>query len=149
MYYYLQQAEIIPAIVEIAKDKSWRVRWSLAHKLHDIMHSNMDIASSPLSTVCNNLLNDSEAEVKGALVSHLSKICKYLKKLTIIESIFPTIQKLVSDPADFVRAFLASEISQIAPILDKDDTIQFILPILLSLLRDSNSEVSLSINQFI
>ena len=61
-----QRTEIMPAILAIAKDKSWRVRWSLAHKTHEAMcalKGNEEMRSA-LSAVFNSLLGDSEAEVR-------------------------------------------------------------------------------------
>jgi len=71
-------------VVDVSRDKSWRVRWSLAHRVHDAFNalrggsagSNnnsssssgggaalSESAQSSLATLFNNLLNDAEAEV--------------------------------------------------------------------------------------
>ena len=65
------------AVLEISRDKSWRVRWSLAHKVYEVMECNngstkssssSDAFQSSLSTVFNSLLNDPEAEVGGRFI---------------------------------------------------------------------------------
>ena len=79
-----QQSDILGAVVDVSRDKSWRVRWSLAHRVHDTFSalrgeresgsssSNSssgsggaltEAAQTSLTTLFNNLLNDAEAEV--------------------------------------------------------------------------------------
>jgi hypothetical protein len=59
---------ILPAVLAIANDRSWRVRWSLANRLHEVLGA-VDAAaistvgSASLSNVFESLLNDSEPEV--------------------------------------------------------------------------------------
>jgi len=79
--------------------------------------------------------------VKGAAASHLSSVCRHLKKTALVEVIVPTAQRLSADPSEFVRSFFATEVNLLAPLLGKEDTVTHILPLLLVLLRDTNSEV--------
>ena len=79
--------------------------------------------------------------MKGAAASHLSLVCKHLKKAALVEVIVPTAQRLSSDPSEFVRSFFATEVNLLAPLLGREDTVTHILPLLLVLLRDTNSEV--------
>eukprot|EP01032_Pedospumella_encystans_P022496 gene22496-25491_t len=112
----VRQTDILGAVVDVSRDKSWRVRWSLAHRVHDAFNalrggssSSSDSggktttsggaalsesAQTSLATLFNNLLNDAEAEVKGAAASHLSSVCRHLKKTALIEVIVPTAQRL-------------------------------------------------------
>jgi serine/threonine-protein phosphatase 2A regulatory subunit A len=51
-------------VVALSNDKSWRVRWSLANKLHELCDTlGEQTTNSALSTVFESLLNDGEAEV--------------------------------------------------------------------------------------
>lgn len=60
--------QVIPVVLSIANDKSWRVRWCLANRLHEIMIA-VDESSSngSFGTVFESLLNDSEPEVRPLL----------------------------------------------------------------------------------
>lgn len=71
----MPQSDILAAVVEVSRDKSWRVRWSLAHKVQEVFAAMKasagastvilpESAQASLSTVFNNLLNDGEAEVQ-------------------------------------------------------------------------------------
>lgn len=78
-----QNTDIVGVVVEVSRDKSWRVRWSLAHRLHDVFAALAlapqrgsgaaaveggaagwsEAAQGALTNLFNNLLNDAEAEV--------------------------------------------------------------------------------------
>jgi serine/threonine-protein phosphatase 2A regulatory subunit A len=157
-------ATVLPVVIAIAADRSWRVRWSMANRLHEIVQlppalfhpeesnnsnnkssNGNDSMTSTLSTVLEALLNDTEPEVRAAAASHLSVVCQHLNKQLIISKVVPTAQRLVFDTSEFVRAYFAMEVSQLAPMLGSEDTVQLLLPILLSLLRDDTSEVRLNV----
>lgn len=186
----IKTRDILPEIVTMAKDTSWRVRWSVAHRMHHVMsavlqgssytssgtetNGGSSLSPDPVTTVLSDmssgvgaeeskdavalagaltslasvydgLLNDTEAEVRAAASSHLSAVCKFLTKDTILKCVIPTSQRLASDSSDFVRAFFASEVNNLAPSLGRDEAVQCILPLLLTLLRDESSEVRLNV----
>lgn len=140
------QADILSAVVDASRDKSWRVRWALAHHVHEVflaMKPLADSAQASLTTVYNNLLNDGEAEVKAAAASHLSAVCVHLRRTALVETVIPSAQRLSTDPSEFVRSFFATEVSLLAPLLGKEDTLAHLIPLLHTLLKDANSEVRL------
>jgi serine/threonine-protein phosphatase 2A regulatory subunit A len=142
------QLDILNAIVEVSKDKSWRVRWSLAHRVQEVfagLKANgaalPESAQGSLTTMYNSLLNDAEPEVKGAAASHLSAVCAHLKRSALVEVVVPSAQRLSVDSSDFVRSFFATEVNLLAPLLGKEDTLTHVIPLLHALLKDNNSEV--------
>jgi serine/threonine-protein phosphatase 2A regulatory subunit A len=64
----VKQADILPAVLEVARDKSWRVRWSVAHRLHEIMKIGSlggdQAFCDSLCDVFTSLLSDIEPEVR-------------------------------------------------------------------------------------
>lgn len=149
---FLQSSHIVPTIVNLAGDRSWRVRWSLCHHLKDVFpkfdtntYPQAGNAVASLAAVYDNLLNDPEPEVRAAGAAHISIISKYVQKTTILNRFLPTAQRLVADNSEFVRAVISGELSQLSPLLGKEDTIKILLPMLLSLLRDDASEVRLNV----
>ncbi|KAJ1418998.1 protein phosphatase 2, partial [Ochromonadaceae sp. CCMP2298] len=145
----VKQADILPAVLEVARDKSWRVRWSVAHRLHEIMRigslSGDQTFCDSLCDVFTSLLSDAEPEVKAAAASHLAAVAQKLAKHTVLSMVIRTGQHLSTDPSDFVRSFFAAEVGQLAPLLGREDTVQHVLPLLLTLLRDESSEVRLNV----
>jgi serine/threonine-protein phosphatase 2A regulatory subunit A len=147
-----EPSQLLPTIIIVTGDRSWRVRWCLAHRLHELLGAAMTggFSDGPtfvksLSSTFESLLNDTEAEVRAASASHLSKVAKFMQKADILASVIPTAQRLVTDTSEFVRAFFASEINHLAPLLGMDDTVQYLLPMLLLLFRDEASEVRLNV----
>jgi len=138
-------AEIFPALTDIAGDVSWRVRWSFAHKLADVVSVYIHVARAQLPTIVNNLLNDVEAEVRIAAATYITAICKNLERNVILETILPTLEKLSTDSSDGVRATVASEMSALTVVVGNEDTVTHVLPILLCLLRDENTTVRLNL----
>ena len=137
--------QVLPTVLQIANDRSWRVRWSLTNHLHLILQYACDPnTEQSLVTVYDNLLNDSEPEVRAASASQLNLVCRHFQKNVILNKLVPTCQRMVSDPSEFVRAFFALEINHLALYLGKESTVQLVLPMLLHLLRDETSEVSCS-----
>ncbi len=143
---------VVPTLVALASDKSWRVRWSLSHHLKDIFPQFQDADVSragntfnTLSTMFDGLLNDPEPEVRAAAAAHLSAISQHLPKSTITSRIIPSVQRLATDNSEFVKAVVSGEISMLSPVLGKEDTIKLLLPMLLTLLRDDASDVRLNV----
>jgi len=141
-----QLAIVLPAVLSIAADKSWRVRWSLATQFPDICVAfGEQTTNDHLSVAFEALLNDAEAEVRSASAANISKVCKSLGKDRIIGKILPITQRLVTDSSEFARASLACVINELATLLGRDDTVTHLLPMLLLLLRDEMSDVRLSV----
>lgn len=141
-----QVTDILPVVLAIGGDRSWRVRWSLACRLHELCEPlGVQVTNNSLSVVFESLLNDSEAEVRSAAAGRVAMVCSFLRKGTIISRIIPAVQRLVTDSSEHVRASLACVVNGLSASLGKDDTVERLLPLLLLLLRDSVSEVRLNI----
>lgn len=140
-----QVMHILPVVLSTGGDRSWRVRWSLACRLHELCEPlGSQVANNSLSIIFESLLNDSEAEVRSAAAGRVSLMCSFLRKGTIISRVLPAVQRLVTDSSEHVRASLACVVNGLASSLGKDDTVECLLPILLLLLRDEVSEVRTS-----
>lgn len=145
--------QLLPTILAIAGDRSWRVRWCMAHQLHDLLDgitssfSGGDVGAviKSLSATFGSLLNDTEAEVRAAAASHLYKVAKCMDKVDILSNVIPIAQRLVTDGSEFVRAYFATEVNYLASLLGRDDTVQYLLPMVLLLFRDEASEVRLNV----
>ena len=141
-----QIGQILPVVLSIAADKSWRVRWSLALQLPDICVAMGERATNDhLAVAFEALLNDAEAEVRSASAANISRVCALLTKDRVILKVLPITQRLVTDSSEHARAALAGVINDLATLLGRDDTVTHLLPMLLLLLRDEMSDVRLSV----
>lgn len=142
----IQTARVLPVVLHIASDSSWRVRWSLARLLPSICNAlGAGITNDSLVPSFEGLLSDSEAEVRSAVSANIPAVCTLLDKPTVVNRILPIVQRLVTDSSEHVRASVASVINELASVLGREDTVDLLLPLLLALLRDETSEVRLNI----
>mmetsp|Transcript_8561 Transcript_8561/g.24416 ORF Transcript_8561/g.24416 Transcript_8561/m.24416 type:complete len:595 (-) Transcript_8561:83-1867(-) len=138
--------KILPIILSLATDKSWRVRWPVADKFHEICHTlGEDLTASDLAPVYVKLLADSESEVRTVAGSRVAEVAKCLKEKAILEQLLPPVQKLTRDSCEHVRSSLAQVIMGLAPLVGKKPTVEHLLPLFLALLKDEKPEVRLNI----
>lgn len=66
-----QVNEILPVVLSLSCDRSWRVRWSFSNGLHEICNAmGEDITNSSLVSVFQSLLGDVEPEVTSCDCMH-------------------------------------------------------------------------------
>ena len=137
-----KMSQVLPVILNVANDRSWRVRWALACKIHEVCGAmGQQIANNSLSSAFETLLNDTEAEVRSAAAGSMVLVCGTLRKDIVVSQILPVASRLAGDVSEHVRASLALVINGIASIVGRDNSVEHVLPILLVLLRDEVSEV--------
>ena len=142
----LKMSQVLPVILNIANDRSWRVRWALASRMHELCGSmGQQISNNSLSAAYEALLNDSEAEVRSAAAGTMVLVCGTLRREVVLSQIIPAASRLTGDASEHVRSSLASVVNGMAAILGKESSVEHILPMLLLLLRDDVSDVRLNI----
>lgn len=97
---------MIPIIIKLTSDKSWRVRVHLASKFSDISKSVGPDVSDSLVSVFASLLRDDESLVRLDAVRALSKFV-FILKPEKLNSLMPSLQLLGNDPVALVRAGVA------------------------------------------
>lgn len=135
-----KMTKVLPVILQLSKDKAWRVRFTFVNRLSELL-SKLPSAEIPIATVFDSLLQDSEAEVRSAAASNVTSLCQNISKDVIYTKLFPSIQRLTVDSSDSVRIAIAAGLGNLVIVIGKEETIEFILPMLLSLLRDEVSDV--------
>lgn len=142
----VKTSQVLPVVIAIGSDRAWRVRWSLACNIYEISRALGDQMTNNTIFECfDNLLRDSEAEVRSAAAKNVSLMCSLLHKDTVLNKVIPSLRLLVGDASEHVRVSMASVTNDLAPILGKNDTVEHLLPMLLELLRDESSDVRLNI----
>ena len=90
-----------------------------------------------------NLLKDSENEVRAQTSTKLKDFCEGLPESgrieTIMNEILPIVKELVNDPNPHVKTALAGVIMNLAPILGQENTTEHLLPLFLTQLKDEVS----------
>lgn len=138
---------VIPLIIQMTGDKSWRVRHHLAKSFANLAEAvGKDISDTSLISIFSTLLRDPENEVRIAAVQSLKKfvLCLNVDK---IPQIFAYLQSLAKDTMPLVRMGVC-EVLQVVLVQDvdqmgKDVSKTKILPIVAELVQDKDTEVKI------
>jgi serine/threonine-protein phosphatase 2A regulatory subunit A len=144
---HLVKNKLLSIIKSRAQDRSWRIRWSLATHIHEVVEvfSDSDDSLNELQVIFGQLLQDTEAEVRATAASKFTKVCDFFSLNKIVPKLMDDAKRLVMDTSEHVRTSLAEDLQYISPKLGRDGTVEHLLPILLILLRDECSDVRLAI----
>ena len=148
-------SHIFPVVRKIAADKSWRVRWSLASKMDEVAgcfssttpdhYLNEKEIINSVRELFENLLVDTEAEVRTAAASNFSAVCSLIDKAAVASRMLDCASRLAQDSSEHVRGALGAVINDVAQIIGRHNTVELLLPILLILLRDTCPDVRLNV----
>lgn len=134
---------ILPVIIGFSEEKSWRVRLALAQSFPDIAEVfGKEITDSSLIQNFQNLLKDSENDVKIAATKSLAHLVKYISPEKM-HTFIPQIQQLAKDNFAIVRAGVSETIGIFANIVGSNVSTQKFLPLILELLSDENHDVKI------
>lgn len=141
------KAHVIPLIIQMTGDKSWRVRHHLAKSFASLAEAvGKDIADNSLISIFSTLLRDPENEVRVAAVQSLKRfvLCLNIDK---IPQIFAYLQSMAKDSIALVRTG-ACEVLQVILTFDldqmgKDLSRTKVLPIVVELCGDKDTEVKI------
>ncbi|KAI6674191.1 hypothetical protein NL676_002097 [Syzygium grande] len=140
-------AHILPVMVNFSHDKSWRVRYTVAHELYELCEAvGPEPTRSDLVPAYVCLLRDNEAEVRIAAAGKVTWLCRILNPELAIQQILPCVKELSTDSSQRVRSALASVIMGMAPVLGNvvigiDLLSQSLLPSIVELAEDRHWRV--------
>ena len=91
-------------------------------------------------------MQDKEAEVRSEALGKLPELSKHCSSSILVEKLLPIINAYsVSDQSQHVRGSLAHSICDLARPVGKDNSIKFVVPPVVQLLKDSATEVRVSL----
>jgi serine/threonine-protein phosphatase 2A regulatory subunit A len=94
------------------------------------------------------LLRDGEPEVRSEAISKLPEVSKYASSHVLLDKILPILkEQMAKDTSQHVKGSMASAICELALYIPKDDTVNFILPTVVAIMKDSVTEVRVSLMQ--
>ena len=139
------KTHVIPLIIQMTGDKSWRVKLHLAKYFADLAEAvGSDIAESSLISIFSTLLRDPENEVRIASVKSLKKFVLLLS-LEKVQAILAYLQTLAKDPVSLVRTGVCEVLNNVLRMnlepLGKDVVKSRIQPIITDLINNNDLEV--------
>ncbi len=100
------QEFILNIINNLSNDDCWRVRYTVAERLHEVL--TFSSFSSQLKLLCVDIfaryLEDNEAEVRKIICLNLDKFCENLGKDDLIDKIIKKFKNMEKDSQTFVKS---------------------------------------------
>ena len=139
------KAFVIPLIIQMTGDKSWRVKLHLAKNFAKLAHAvGKDISDNSLISIFSTLLRDPENEVRVASVRSLKQFVDCLNP-DKIPQIFAYLQSMAKDSVPLVRTGACEVLQTIlrmdVNLLGKEVAKTRVQPILIDLCQDKDTEV--------
>lgn len=138
---------IITIVTKLFNDESWRVRLTVADKIHEILSFNF-VSSQLKSTAVDifaKLLEDNEAENRNICCLRLESIAEKIGKEDLIDQVLIQLKKVEKDNISYVRGALASTVLRICPLVGKNKTNEFIFPVFLNLIKDESHDIRMTL----
>ncbi len=137
---------VLPVVLRLATDNSYRVRWSVASRMADLGQVfGAEVTSASLLPCLQKLLQDPEPETRSIAAGSMEGFSALIPVEAIVSDLLPVIGGLVADDEAHVRVSLAGSVMGLSTKLGRDLTIEHLLPVFLKLLKDTDSDVRLKV----
>ena len=141
------QDYIVNIMNKLHTDESWRVRLTVADKLHEFFTFpglSVNLKKTAVDVFCK-LLEDKEAETRNVCCLKLELIAEKIGKEDIFDNILLDLKKFEKDSVSYVRGALASTLLRICPLVGKIKTNEYIFPIFLNLIKDESHDIRMTL----
>jgi len=138
---------IIDSILSLSTDESWRVRFTIADKLHEVLaiqNLNMKLKTN-LVEIFAKMFEDIESEIRNTCCLKLEIMAERIGKEECFDKILFQLRKVEKDNVLYVRGSLANSILKISPFIGKSRTNDFIFPVFLNLIKDENHDIRMAL----
>ena len=147
------KAYVIPIIIQMTGDKSWRVKLHLAKNFAKLAGAvGKDISDNSLISIFSTLLRDPENEVRVASIRSLKNFVNCLN-IDKIPQIFAYLQQMSKDAIALVRVGVCEVLQMILKMdlepLGKDIIKAKVQPILVDLNQEKDIEVKIEITKIL
>ncbi len=132
---------------KLSSDESWRVRLTVADKLHQMLNFPylLPQTKSLLINIYAKMFEDNEAEIRNICCLRLEAIAEKIGKEEIFDKVLVELKKIEKDSVSYVRGALAATMLRICPLIGKNKTSDFIFPIFLNLIKDESHDIRMTI----
>lgn len=133
----LLSQSLLPAIVDLADDKQWRVRQAIIEYI-PLLAQQLGIAffDEQLSVLCMTWLGDTVFSIREAATINLRKLTEVFGVEWAKRTLLPKVLELGKHPNYLYRMTTIFAISTMAPALDRPTIAQTVLPTVSALMGD-------------
>jgi len=141
------QEKILAVAKLCAEDRSWRVRYTMAERVQQILDVFPTKAVSTVVPLYLRLLSDQEVEVRMIAAARIGAVAAINPTKEFLETLVPQMEKLTNprQNSEHVRASLAASVLGLTPIFGVKLTVDYLINIFLHLIRDESPEVRLKV----
>lgn len=141
------QEKILAVVKACAEDKSWRVKYTMAEKVKELLEAFQSQGSSFVVPLFLRLLADQEIEVRMIAAARIGAVAAVSPTKEFLETLLPAMEKLTKprEHSEHVRASLAGSILGLTPIFGAKLAADYLIGIFLQLIRDESPEVRLKV----
>jgi len=128
---------LLPAIVDLAEDRQWRVRLAIIEYI-PLLGSQLgnQFFDEKLSNLCLTWLGDSVFAIREAAALNIKKLAEVFGTEWAKNNIIPKVLSLYTHPNYLYRMTTLFSIGQLAPVVGADVTISIMLPLVLRMIKD-------------
>jgi serine/threonine-protein phosphatase 2A regulatory subunit A len=141
------QEFLADSVLSLSVDESWRVRFTISDKMHEILaFPNLSQKLKiNLVEIFAKMFDDAEAEIRNTCCLRLEMIADKIGKDDMIDNILSHLKKVEKDSVSYVRGSLANSILKVCPSIGKVKTNEFIFPVFLNLIKDENHYIRMAL----
>lgn len=128
---------LLPAIVELAEDRQWRVRLAIIEYI-PLLGSQLGIQffDEKLSNLCLTWLGDNVFAIREAAALNIKKLAEVFGTEWAKNNIIPKVLSLYTHPNYLYRMTTLFSIGQLATVVGGDVTISVMLPLVIRMVKD-------------
>ncbi|KAG5608222.1 hypothetical protein H5410_019503 [Solanum commersonii] len=142
----LLSQSLLPAIVELAKDRHWRVRLAIIEYI-PLLASQLGVGffDDKLGTLCMQWLQDEVYSIRDAAANNLKRLAEEFGPEWAIQHIIPQVLDVINNSHYLYRMTILRAISLLAPVMGSEITCSKLLPVVITAAKDRVPNVKFNV----
>jgi len=133
----LLSQSLLPAIVELAEDRHWRVRLAIIEYI-PLLASQLGVGffDDKLGALCMQWLQDKVHSIRDAAANNLKRLAEEFGPEWAMQHIVPQVLEMVNNPHYLYRMTILRAVSLLAPVMGSEITCSKLLPVVMTASKD-------------
>ncbi|XP_024200380.2 serine/threonine-protein phosphatase 2A 65 kDa regulatory subunit A beta isoform [Rosa chinensis] len=133
----LLSQSLLPAIVELAEDRHWRVRLAIIEYI-PLLASQLGVGffDDKIGSLCMQWLNDKVYSIRDAAANNVKRLAEEFVPDWAMQHIVPQVLEMINNPHYLYRMTILHAISLLAPVMGSEITCSKLLPVVITASKD-------------
>ncbi|KAK6790657.1 hypothetical protein RDI58_009738 [Solanum bulbocastanum] len=133
----LLSQSLLPAIVELAEDRHWRVRLAIIEYIPLLARQyGVEFFDDKLGTLCMQWLQDEVYSIRDAAANNLKRLAEEFGPEWAMQHIIPQVLDVINNSHYLYRITILRAISLLAPVMGSEITCSKLLPVVITAAKD-------------